>query len=284
MRSILLLLSLLLFCGLVKGQNNYASSQIPKNLLPYASAVVRNDETVIEIKDLDNVSYRVKKAITVLNKNGDDIAHMAIFYNKIVNIKYIKGMAYDEYGKQIAKFSERDFSDEATGGGGTFFQDFRVKHYIPSITQYPYTIEYEYELKNKQTLNIESWEPINEPSMAVEQSSYKIICKPDLNIRYKEINVPQKVEIGSTKDGFKTYSWQIKDLKAIKHEPFSPDWRTYLTQVIVAPEKFSYYGIQGSYTNWQQLGKWQYDKLLANRQAVPDETAAYIKEITSNIT
>jgi hypothetical protein len=54
--------------------------------------------------------------------------------------------------------------------------------------------------------------------------------------------------------------------------------------VIVAPEKFSYYGIQGSYTNWQQLGKWQYDKLLDHRQDVPPETVAHIKEITANIT
>jgi len=279
-----LLLGLLLSCSLVKGQVNYAASQIPKNLLPYASAVVRNDESEVEIKDLDNVIYHEKKVITVLNKNGDDIAHMALFYNKSVNIKYIRGVAYDEFGKVITKFNEHDFSDEATGDGGTFFQDYRVKHYIPSITQYPYTIEYEYQLKYKQTLDIEGWEPLNETGMAVEKSSYKLTCKPDFNIRYKEINIPRKVETGLTKDGFKTYSWEIKDIKATKNEPFSPDWRTYVSRVLVAPEKFSYYGIQGSYTNWQQLGKWQYDKLLANRQSIPIETAAYVKEITSNIT
>ncbi|MDO3628142.1 DUF3857 domain-containing protein [Mucilaginibacter sp. BT774] len=283
MRRIVLALSLLFFCGAVKGQNNYAASQIPKDLLPYASAIVRNDERTIEIKDLDNVTCHVKKAVTVLNKNGDDIAHMAIFYNKSISVKYIKGVAYDEFGKMIAKFGERDFSDEATGDRGTLFQDYRVKHYIPSITQYPYTIEYEYELKHKQTLDIEDWEPLNESNMAVEKSSYKLTCKPDFNIRYKEVNISQKAEISSTKDGLKTYSWQIKDIKALKNEPFSPNWRTYLTRVIVAPEKFSYYGIQGSYTNWEQLGKWQYDKLLANRQSVPEETAAYIKEITSNL-
>lgn len=273
-----------MWCTTSNAQSNYAASLISKSLLPYASAVVRNEAITIEIKDIDNVTYHLKKAITVLNKNGDDIAHMAVFYNKSVSIKNIKGVAYDEYGKQIGKFSERDFADEATGSGGSLFQDYRVKHYIPSITQYPYTIEYEYELKYKQTLNIESWEPTSEPNMAVEQSSYKIICKPDFNIRYKEINVPQKAEIASTKEGLKTYSWQIKDVKAIKNEPFSPDWRTCFTRVLVAPEEFSYYGIQGSYTNWQQLGKWQYDKLLVNRQDIPTETAAYIKEITMDIT
>jgi len=283
MRKILLFLSLLLFCALAKAQNNYDASLIPKNLLPYASAIVRNDESTVEIKDFDNVIYHVKRAITVLNKNGDDVAHMAVFYNKNTSVKYIKGVAYNELGKMVAKFNEHDFSDEATGGGSTLFQDYRVKHYIPSITQYPYTIEYEYELKYRQTLNIEGWMPMPESNMSVEKSSYKVICKPDFNIRYKEINIPSKVETGTTKDGLKTYSWQIANLKARKSEPFSPNWRTYLSQVIVAPEKFSYYGIGGTYTNWQQLGKWQYDKLLANRQAVPAETAAHIREITNNI-
>lgn len=282
-KRIFLLSCLLQCCVSVKAQSNYAVNLIPKSLLPYASAIVRNEEITIEIKDLDNVTYHLKKVITVLNKNGDDIAHMVVFYNKSVSIKNIKGVAYDEYGKQTGKFSEHDFADEATGGGGNLFQDYRVKHYIPSITHYPYTIEYEYELKYKQTLNIESWEPVSETNMAVEQSSYKIIAKPNFNLRYKEINVPQKAEVGSTKDGLKTYLWQIKDIRAIKNEPYSPDWHTYFTRVIVAPEKFSYYGIQGSYTNWQQLGKWQYDKLLANRQDVPAETAAYIKELTGNI-
>src|SRR3569833_4398325 len=99
-KRIFLLPSLLLCYVAVNAQSNYAASLISKNLLPYASAVVRNEEITIEIKDLDNVTYHLKKAITVLNKNGDDIAHMAVFYNKSVSIKNIKGAAYDEYGKQ----------------------------------------------------------------------------------------------------------------------------------------------------------------------------------------
>ena len=57
-------------------QNNYDASLIPKDLLPYASAVVRNEEITIEVKDLDNAIYHVKRAITVLNKNGDDVAQL----------------------------------------------------------------------------------------------------------------------------------------------------------------------------------------------------------------
>ena len=177
--ALLLLISIAAFA-----QTNYDASLIPKDLLRYASVVVRNEEITTEVKDLDNVSYHVKRAITVLNPNGDNIAHMAIYYNKSIAIKYIKGIAINEFGKVIAKFSEHDFKDVSAAGNSDLFEDFRVKHYIPSITQYPYTIEYEYETRDKQSLSLENWHPVPGNGLAVEKSTYQMVCKPDFVIRF----------------------------------------------------------------------------------------------------
>ncbi|WP_449440433.1 hypothetical protein [Pedobacter steynii] len=39
----------------------------------------------------------------------------------------------------------------------------------------------------------------------------------------------------------------------------------------IAPEQFTYYGHKGSYSNWQELGKWVYDDLVKTRQTLsPD--------------
>jgi hypothetical protein len=46
-------------------------------------------------------------------------------------------------------------------------------------------------------------EPNPYTGLAVEKSSFTFACKPDFNIRYKEINMPAKVNIGTTKDGLK---------------------------------------------------------------------------------
>ena len=57
----------------------------------------------------------------------------------------------------------------------TLFDDERVKHYIPAITEYPYTIEYEYEQRYKQTLHFNNWD--TQPGLfnvAVENSSLQI--------------------------------------------------------------------------------------------------------------
>ncbi|CAN5332222.1 hypothetical protein BH09BAC6_BH09BAC6_19720 [soil metagenome] len=265
-------------------QQNYEVSRIPKDLLSYASAVIRNSEESIEVKDLDNTVHHVKKAITVLNKNGDHLAIMVLFYDKSTVIKYVKGTIYNEFGRQTGKFSERDFEDGNAWDGFSLFIGTKVKHYIPTVTEYPYTIEYEYELKYKQTLNIPDWEPNGNFGMAIEKSVYTFSCNPDFNIRYKEINMPGKASISNAAGGPKVYTWQVSNLKAIKDEPFSPNPETWFSRVKIAPERFSYYNISGTFSSWKELGKWNYDKLLRGRTALSAETEAYMKELTKDIT
>lgn len=266
-----------------KAQQNYDASLIPKDLLPYASSVVRDEEMTIEVKDLDNAVYHIKKAITVLNKNGDEDARIVIYHDKSDVIKGVKGVVYNQFGKQIDKFSESKF-DDVSVGNGALFESMRAEHYLPPVTDYPYTVAYEYDEKSKQTLNFDPWVPNSGDGIAVEKSSFTFICNPDFNIKIKENNLPGKAIIGHNKDGQKTYSWQVSNLKALRYEPFSPYFRDYASSVQIAPEKFAYYGLKGSYENWNDLGKWISEKLMAKRQDLPAQTIEHVKEITQNIT
>jgi len=276
---------LLLTAGLkASAQNNYAVSLIPKELLAYASAVIRNEEITTEVKDLDNVTYHVKRVMTVLNKNGDDKAGLNVFYNNLISVKYIRGFIYNEFGKVDRKISERDFSDEAVSDGFSLFQDERVKHYTKAVMEYPYTVEFEYELKVRQSLDFEPWEPQDETNVAVEKSTCTFMSKPDFNIRYKEFNIPSKANVSSTKDGYKVYTWTAEHLKARRDEPWSPGEDPGIIKLLIAPEKFYYDKHTGSFTNWQQLGKWEYDDLLKSRREIPEETRQYIKNLTADIT
>jgi transglutaminase-like putative cysteine protease len=281
----LIALTFFLLAGYIKAsaQQSYDASLIPKELLPYARAVIRDKEEEVEISGLDNTTYHIKEAVTILNKNGDDFAHIEIEHDKSTVIKYVKGSIYNAFGKQTGKFSESDFDDANAWDGFSLFTDARVKHYYPSVTDYPYTIVYEYELRLKQSLDLPPWEPVPGFAVAIEKSSYAFSCSPDFNIRYKETNFSGKVNTGKNSSGLKTYTWTAENVKPIKDEPFSPYYKNYMTTVEIAPVKFSYYGIEGSYTDWKDLGKWEYDKLLADRRGLPEETVAHIKEITKDI-
>jgi len=278
--------ALLLLAGFTNAmaQQNYEVSLIPKELLTHANSVVRDQETSIEVKDMDNAIEHVKKAVTVLNTNGDENARVIIYYDKDDAVKSLKGVVYNEFGKQLAKFSESDFSDVSVGDGYSLFESARDKQYLPAVTEYPYTIVYEYELKSKQTLTFNAWTPIDNIDESVEKSSLVFRCPVDFNIHYKELNLAGNATIGADKNKDKTYSWQVSNLKAIKDEPLSPYYRNILPMVEIVPQNFTYYGIAGSFTDWSSLGKWIYDKLVADRQQLPQETIDHIKEITKDIT
>jgi hypothetical protein len=70
MKAPILTFLVCLFAITGRAQQNYDASLIPKELMSYASAVVRYSDEGIEVKDLDNTIYHIKEAITVLNKNA----------------------------------------------------------------------------------------------------------------------------------------------------------------------------------------------------------------------
>ncbi len=281
----LVFLSGVLFLGLGKAfaQENYDVSLIPKDLLAHANTVVRNEEQRVGVKDINTTVEHIKKAVTILNKNGDENAQIELYYDKEDAVKYIKGVVYNEFGKPVGKFSESDFADESVADGFSLFNGQRKKYYQPAIPEYPYTIVYELEIRSKQTLDLENWEPRSGTEEAIEKSTFVFSCKPDFKIRYKETNIANKATIGLNNDKEKTYTWQLTNLKATKYESLSPYYRDIDPSVQIAPEKFSYFGLEGSFTDWSSLGKWIYDKLVAGRQEIPQATMDHIKDITRDI-
>ncbi|RZL30040.1 MAG: DUF3857 domain-containing protein, partial [Pedobacter sp.] len=159
-------------------QENYDADLIPSALRNRANATIRNEETVVDMRSRDNVLYSVKQAITVLNKNGDENARLVLFYDKNTAIKSIKGEVFNEFGKLTHKFSQSDFKDESAVQGFSLFEDNRVKHFLPAVNSYPYTVVYTYEIRFKQNLNIPNWIPKPSADVAVEKSTYTFICKP----------------------------------------------------------------------------------------------------------
>jgi hypothetical protein len=283
LRTNLVAFFLIILCLGANAQQNYDASLIPKELMPYASSVIRDYQEDVKVEDLDNTLLHIKMAITVLNKNGDDDAHIELEYNNRTVIKNVKGVILNAAGIQISKFSEGDFKDVYADDGFSLFQDLRVKYYYPAVTDYPYTIVYEYDVRLKQTLDLPGWELNTGYGTSVENGSFTFSCKPDFAIRYKEINMPSSVNITTLADGLKTYSWKVSNLKAIKKEPFAPLVENYASQVKIAPENFEYEGIKGSFTNWNNLGNWVYNKILINRQEIPPSTAQYIHQLTDTI-
>lgn len=259
---------------------NFSAETIPQVLKNRATAVIRQSETTVDMRSTDNVILTVKKAITILNKNGDDHASLVLFYDKNTSIKGVKGEIYDEFGKLTSKFSLSNFKDESAVSNFSLYEDSRVKYYSPAVNIYPYTIVYTYEIRNKQNLVIPEWRPIPGYDIAAEKCTYQFVCNPKDELRIHAANYNRTPEEVLT-DKQKILKWSVENVPAIKQEDYSPNAAVFLTSIKVAPKDFVYYNLKGSYTNWNELGKITYDNLLKNRQDLPAPTKDFIKELVS---
>jgi hypothetical protein len=98
------------------------------------------------------------------------------------------------------------------------------------------------------------------------------------------LNYPGTVKKEVQPDGNLVYSWEISNSAALRDEPYSPAPENFLTSVKIAPEKFVFEGVNGEFSNWEQFGKWMYERLLKGRNQIPAQTAAQITALTKDIT
>ena len=282
MKNLFLSIILISFSSVLGlAQPTYHADLIPKNLRSYASAVVRSHETIVEVKALDEVSYKVKEAITILNNSGEEYGYLTINYNKSHQIKSVRASIYNAQGELIKKAGNSDFQDVSSISNFSLFEDDRLRFFKPQIADLPYTVVYEYELKLKQTLHLPEWHPQPSSDIAVENSIFTFLTNPDFKTRIREVNLTQPRQ-ETTEKGLQKISWQVQNLAAHKSEPFSPPAENYLPGVELAPVQFKYEGINGQYTNWQEFGQWTYQNLLKERDVLTPATVTQVTELVKD--
>lgn len=263
------------------GQENYDIARIPSTLKSRAVATVRNDKTVVEVKSPEQVTETVTRVITIYNKNGDYYAALPIHYNKSIEIKSIKGAIYNEMGILQKKIANKDFKDLSAVDNSTMFADSRVKLYIPDYHSYPYTIEYQYEVRHKQNLIIPSWSPEISNNVSIEKSSYQFITPNETEFRIEARNYKGDIkEEKSDKTVSKT--WYAAQIPAKKEESYSPNTNLKRISVLIVPKNFTYYGKEGNFTNWKEYGDWVSAKLLNKKQDLSEASKQKFISLTKN--
>lgn len=241
---------------------SYPISEISDKLKKNASAVIRNENTVVEINKIDEIVYRNLSVITILNKDAISFSVPRIFYEKGDVISNVKVTVFDEKGAKLKSFSKSDFTDMAANSQGTFYSDSRamVLPYTPST--FPYTIEFSYDQKDQNTVFIPDFTPFNSYNISLEKSSFKIINKSGINLRSKTYESPYKYAIAEVSDNGneKTYSYQ--NVPAIDNVELVPNPQKILPKISFSLDQFSLVGKKGNITSWKDFGLWYYSNLL----------------------
>ncbi|MFY7888361.1 MAG: DUF3857 domain-containing protein [Spirosomataceae bacterium] len=260
----------------------WTAFSIPAELKANTHAVVRTSETVFHVKNSGEAIEYNHLVVTVFDEQGaEDFANQTVYYDKLVKINSLEGVLYDALGQKVRKLKKDDIKDGSAISGFSLFEDNRYRHASFNYANYPYTVEFSYEITSKNLLNYPNWFPhYAHESLAIEQASYKVTLPNNLSLRYVELNGIPKAVIEKNAEQT-SYTWTIKQLPSYESEAFSPKISRLGQGVQIAPNEFEVEGFKGNMETWKSLG--DFNNLLAKgRTVLPESMKAEIQQITAN--
>lgn len=267
---------LVLFSLYSFSQNNITVSTINPELLVNANAVVRKSETEITIISYNKMLVKHHRIVTVLNEKGDSKVNAYINYDGSLSIKKLEAKVYNASGKEIKKFKKKDFEDVSVADGVSIFNDNRALYINYTPTSYPYTVEYYEEYVQTTTAFMPYWFPLEGYYISTEYSSFKIINESGIKLRSKATNF-ENHNINA-EENFYTAS----NLKAIKHQAYSPSFRTFAPHLKLALEEFEMKGVKGTNLDWKSYGKWVSEALMKDTELLPQTAKDKVLELTAD--
>lgn len=254
-------------------------------LLKDANAVVRSDQTMIEVKSVDLMILKRKKIVTILNKYADYFSNGFENYDPTTKIKNQNMVIFDDKGNEIKKYKAGDFNDRSAVDGISLMQDGRIRYVNHTPTQYPYTIIYECEKEYLSTGFIPNWRPFPYYNVSVEESSYNLLFPENNQVRFKKENFEGHQIVFNNEN--KSLSGTLTNAIAYIAEYSSRDFENLTPRLKVVLEKFSLEGVKGAAVDWKSFGRWQYDHLVHGRDELPEEViqevSALVADAKSNV-
>jgi len=248
---------------------------IPDSIKKNASVIKQYENIVFEVTDVDRATLEVQQVFTIMSEAGKNALIFNEYSSKFMALDEAEVKVYDLMGKVVNKYKKKDMNTVATGEG--LIDDGFVTYFRVPATSYPVTVEYTYKQRFKGTLFYPTYD-IYTSGTSVVSSNFIAKVPKDLDLRYKEMNIQLKPEVkeeGKTK----IYQWSVHNIPAVEYEEGASDNK--YPQIVLAPNKFSYYGYEGDLTSWKSFGIWL-NTLYNGQDALPADRQQFFKDLVKD--
>ena len=259
---------------------NYAISDIPEELKESADAVVRFQETLIEIPDHKTLYREEKRVVTVLNSKGLRHINAVEFYDDDTKILSLQAIILDAYGNEVEKVKKGDFRDVSAVDGFSLYSSSRVRYldFTPT-TGFPFTVIFTSKVKSVSTAFIPTFNLYDNFRTSIEKTIYNINVAPGLGLRHKVIDDNNDLEIQSQDDAI---SITASNKPSVSQEPYGLPVHEVVPRVLFSLEKFHLAGVDGNAKNWKEFGTWMNASLLEGMTTLDDDTVSEIQALVSD--
>lgn len=257
--------------------NIYDASTLPDSLLKNAHSVKREETINFEVKDIGFARLSVHQVFTVLDAEAEDVLFFMKESDEFTQLEDAEIKVFDAHGKPVNKYKMKEMKSVGTGDG--LVVDGKTYYFQVAAPSYPITVEYDYDVKYKGTLNYPDYH-IQMPEQSVENSKYTATVPVTLDLKFKQqhINLPPSV---ATSGKNKIYVWQVKDLKSTAYEEGSASYESSYPAILLSPNKFSMDGHEGDLSSWKHFGEW-YAQLSRGSVNLSDETKSFLLNLVKD--
>lgn len=252
---------------------NYRVSAIPADLRASARAVVRHHLERFEVSGRERATFTVHKAVTIFERDDRRYGELLIWYGRNTDIEDLEGRIYDGEGNEIRRLRDEDILDLPAVDGATFYSDSRVRIARLFHHQYPYTVEFQYEVEYDGFINWPRWYAQRYPD-AVEHSRFEVSTPYPLRFWCNSDSVKPVTTIRGTST---EYVWEARNIPRIPTDLYG-DIEDVTPMVLIAPDAFSLEGHSGSMATWTDFGRW-YGKLSEGKDNLPPDAVAEVKAL-----
>ena len=248
---------------------------IPDSVKKNASVIKQYENIVFEVTDLDRATYEVQKVFTVMSEEGKNALLFTDYSSKYYSLEEAEIKVYDLAGKVINKYKKKDMNTVANGEG--LIDDGFVTYFMVPASSYPITVEYNYKERWNGTRGYPAY-VIHTSGTSVVKSTFTAKVPKEFDLRYKELNIHLNPEI--KEDGKKKiYQWSVQNIPAVEYEEGASNNR-YPT-ILLAPNRFSYYGTEGEMSSWKSFGEWIYS-LYNGLDVLPEDRKQFFRNMVKN--
>ena len=274
---------IILFAFTVTGLSaqNYSVALIPDSLKANAHCVIREDYEEIELQSLNSGVKKYLRAMTILDKEGENLAYLAIPYDKNSSVSINQIILYDSNGGKIKNIKQADITDSPAYSLSEMFSENRIKFYRPIYPLYPYTIVYDFEIDLKNIISFGCWRPFNTYRVSTQHAKLSFIYPENVKINKKEINIHAKTSEHHKDNIIET--WELNNIKAFEEEPFDVSLQEQMPCVYLMPSRLVYDKYEGLADTWSEYGTWVHS-LYEGRGIISDSEKSKVSAFLNGIT
>ncbi|MCT8338821.1 DUF3857 domain-containing protein [Flavobacteriaceae bacterium TK19130] len=275
------LLVLILFSSSLFAQDSqYNTLLIPSKLKEKANSVTWEETYEVDVRKVEEMTYRYRTAVAVLNKLGANDVSTYTYYDDDTKIKNIEIWVYDAMGNEIEHYKERDFDDISAHDGISIYNDDRALYLDYTPTTYPYTLVFESETESNTTAFLPTWRPIWGYYTGTKSSTYTLRYDPANKPRYLSKNL-SGFDISVIEEENRIVC-SAKEIAPIVPEAYSLSHTEIVPHIAFQLDEFYLKGVKGNGRNWKELGSWMEAALLSDGKELPESTISHVKSLVAN--